>query len=234
MSYRYQMCKKLQQSIWDWLTHSNYIVTRWTKSSYMKNLPGCTWLRATIANANLELPRNIFLLSTTLMSLTTENKTDSIEWFCSYKHLYSRVGKNVAGVLRCIEAIGWSLAVISTLSKFSACRHYNLLHCNVQGNPSVPLRLKWNEDILQRLKAYKGWKMLTCCRLLKSIEDPAETELTFTILEVTLSSNSDVSKKGAMTLTAHVSSYPSSDFCINVKSLVNVSVLRMYRMLLCI
>lgn len=55
--------------------------------------------------------------------------------------------------------------------------------------------------------------MHACCKLLKSMEDDAEMELTFTIRSVMESSSKDVSRNGAMTLTAHVSSYPSSDFC---------------------
>ena len=38
-------------------------------------------------------------------------------------------------------------------------------------------------------------------------------ELTFTMRLVMLSSKREVSRKGAITLTAQVSSYPSSDFC---------------------
>lgn len=54
---------------------------------------------------------------------------------------------------------------------------------------------------------------MTCCRLLKSSEEPAEIELTFTMRLEILSSRSEVSRKGAITFTAQVSSYPSSDFC---------------------
>ena len=49
----------------------------------------------------------------------------------------------------------------------------------------------------------------TCCRLSKSMEDAAETEATLTTRRRTAPSSSEVSRKGAATLTAHVSSKPS-------------------------
>ena len=54
----------------------------------------------------------------------------------------------------------------------------------------------------------------TCCRLPQSMELPAEMELVFTMRFFTLSNKRAVSRKGATTFTAHVSSNPSSDFCM--------------------
>lgn len=45
------------------------------------------------------------------------------------------------------------------------------------------------------------------------MELPAEMELTLTMRSLMCSRRRDVSRKGAITFTAHVRSYPSSDFC---------------------
>ena len=52
---------------------------------------------------------------------------------------------------------------------------------------------------------------ITCCRLSKSIDLPADIDETFTMRSVTVSSSRHVRRNGARTLIAHVISKPSLD-----------------------
>ena len=75
-----------------------------------------------------------------------------------------------------------------------------------------------HSTIPEQVTAESAWtrasKGSTCWRLSKSMRLPALMELALTTRSFTLPKSRAVSRKGATTFTAQVSSKPSSDFCI--------------------